>query len=92
MFVLNVIGKGAEPDIFRGLDNGPAKILSPGHAFDLPVANEVASLAEARARCEDFGLDINLVSTVKRRKNMPICRSADMRRARSAMLNSAFGV
>jgi len=70
MFVLNVIGKGAEPDIFRGLDNGPAKILSPGHAFDLPVANEVASLAEARARCEDFGLDINLVSTVKRRKKL----------------------
>jgi len=70
MFVLNVIGKGAEPDIFRGLDNGPAKILSPGHAFDLPVANEVASLTEARARCEDFGLDINLVSTVKRRKKL----------------------
>jgi phosphoserine phosphatase len=70
MFVLNVIGKGAAPDIFRGLDNGPATILSPGHAFDLPVANEVASLAEARARCEDFGLDINLVSTVKRRKKL----------------------
>ena len=70
MFVLNVIGKGAAPDIFRGLDNGPATILSPGHAFDLPVANEVAALAEARARCEDFGLDINLVSTVKRRKKL----------------------
>ena len=70
MFVLNVIGKGAAPDIFRGLDNGPAKILSPGHAFDLPVANETASLAEARARCQDFDLDINLVSTVKRRKKL----------------------
>jgi phosphoserine phosphatase len=70
MFVLNVIGKGAAPDIFRGLDNGPAHILSPGHAFDLPVANEVAALAEARQRAQDFGLDINLVSTVKRRKKL----------------------
>ena len=70
MFVLNVIGKGAAPDIFRGLDNGPASILSPGHAFDLPVANDVAALAEARARCEGFGLDINLVSTQKRRKKL----------------------
>ena len=70
MFVLNVIGKGAAPDIFRGLDNGPASILSPGHAFDLPVANDVAALAEARARCEGFGLDINLVSTTKRRKKL----------------------
>ncbi|MBA2589557.1 MAG: phosphoserine phosphatase SerB [Alphaproteobacteria bacterium] len=70
MFVLNVIGKGAAPDIFRGLDNGPATILSPGHAFDLPVANEVAALTEARERAQDFGLDINLVSTVKRRKKL----------------------
>ncbi len=70
MFVLNVIGKGAAPDIFRGLDNGPAKILSPGHAFDLPVANDVATLAEARQRTEGFGLDINLVATEKRRKKL----------------------
>ena len=70
MFVLNVIGKGAAPDIFRGLDNGPANILSPGHAFDLPVANDVAALADARRRTEGFGLDINLVSTAKRRKKL----------------------
>ena len=70
MFVLNVIGKGAALDIFRGLDNGPASILSPGHAFDLPVANDVAALAEARQRTEGFGLDINLVSTIKRRKKL----------------------
>jgi phosphoserine phosphatase len=70
MFVLNVIGKGAEPEIFRGLDNGPAKILSPGHAFDLPVANDVAALTEARKRTEGFDLDINLVATDKRRKKL----------------------
>jgi phosphoserine phosphatase len=70
MFVLNVIGKGAEPEIFRGLDNGPAKILSQGHAFDLPVANDVAALTEARQRTEGFDLDINLVSTLHRRKKL----------------------
>ncbi|MFO1248334.1 MAG: phosphoserine phosphatase SerB [Alphaproteobacteria bacterium] len=69
MFVLNVIGKGAEPGIFRGLDNGPAKILSPGFAFDLPVASQNA-LAEARDRVTDFDLDINLVPTEKRRKKL----------------------
>ena len=74
MFVLNVIGKGAEPGVLRGLDNGPAKILSPGHAFDLPVA-ECETLAEARARTEGLELDINLVSTVSRRKKLLI---ADM--------------
>ena len=45
MFVLNVIGKGADRACSRGLDNGPANILSPGHAFDLPVAR----------RCERAG-------------------------------------
>jgi phosphoserine phosphatase len=70
MFVLNVIGKGAEPEIFRGLDNGPAKILSQGHAFDLPVANDVAALTEARQRTDGFDLDINLVSTLHRRKKL----------------------
>ncbi len=69
MFVLNVIGKGAEPGVLRGLDNGPAKILSPGHAFDLPVA-ECEALAEARARAEGLELDINLVSTISRRKKL----------------------
>ena len=70
MFVLNVIGKGAAPEIFRGLDNGPAITLSEGHAFDLPIANEVAALTEARQRTEGFGLDINLVATAKRRKKL----------------------
>jgi phosphoserine phosphatase len=74
MFVLNVIGKGAEPALFRGLDNGPAKILSPAFAFDLPVATGDA-LAEARARAGGLALDINLISTSKRRKKLLI---ADM--------------
>ncbi|HMH64551.1 MAG TPA: phosphoserine phosphatase SerB [Rhizomicrobium sp.] len=74
MFVLNVIGKGAEPGLFRGLDNGPANILSPHHAFDLPVAN-LEALAEARDRAEGLSLDINLVATDKRRKKLLV---ADM--------------
>jgi phosphoserine phosphatase len=68
MFVLNVIGKGAEPGIFRGLDNGPATILSPHHAFDLPIAG--GALAEARARVDGLALDINLVKVEKRRKKL----------------------
>ncbi len=74
MFVLNVIGKGAEPGLFRGLDNGPAKILSPHHAFDLPVIDSDA-LAEARARTDGLALDINLVATEHRRKKLLV---ADM--------------
>jgi phosphoserine phosphatase len=74
MFVLNVIGKGAEPGLFRGLDNGPAKILSPAFAFDLPVA-ESEALDEARSRCSDLELDINLIATSHRRKKLLI---ADM--------------
>jgi phosphoserine phosphatase len=69
MFVLNVIGKGAEPGLLRGLDNGPATILSALHAFDLPVS-ESSALAEARARCEGLGLDINLLKTDRRRKKL----------------------
>jgi phosphoserine phosphatase len=74
MFVLNVIGKGAEPGIFNGLDNGPAKILSPGLAFDLPVVG-IAALIAARDIAADLPLDINLVKTEKRRKKLLI---ADM--------------
>src|SRR6266478_2307030 len=55
MFVLNVIGKGA------------AKILSPGHAFDLAVADSSA-LTVARRIAEGAALDVNLVATEKRRK------------------------
>jgi phosphoserine phosphatase len=74
MFVLNVIGKGAEPGLFRGLDNGPAKILSPHHAFDLPVSDSGA-LAKARDRAQGLALDINLVAEDKRRKKLLV---ADM--------------
>jgi phosphoserine phosphatase len=74
MFVLNVIGKGAQPGIFKGLDNGPAKILSPGHAFDLPVVG-IAALIAARDIASDLPLDINLVKTERRRKKLLI---ADM--------------
>ena len=74
MWVLNVIGKGAEPGQFRGLDNGPATILSPGFAFDLPVA-ECEALGEARSRAEGLDLDINLVATAARRKKLLV---ADM--------------
>ena len=67
MFVLNVIGKGADPALFAGL--GAANILSPGHAFDLPVSDSNA-LAEARRRADGLPLDINLVSTDRRRKKL----------------------
>ena len=48
MFVLNVIGKGAEPDLFAGLGASAVEILSAGFAFDIPVADH-AVLAMARA-------------------------------------------
>jgi phosphoserine phosphatase len=67
MFVLNVIGKGADPALFSGLGDGAARILSPGHAFDLPVKDRSA-LAAARAIAGT--LDINLVATEKRRKKL----------------------
>jgi len=72
MFVLNVIGKGADPALFAQLGAGPAKILSPGHAFDLPVADKSA-LAAARAIAG--ALDINLIASGKRRKKLLV---ADM--------------
>jgi len=74
MFVLNVIGKGAEPGIFKGLATGPAKILSPDMAFDLPVT-DTGALAEARDRCAGFPLDINLLAAENRRKKLLV---ADM--------------
>ncbi|HKU64163.1 MAG TPA: phosphoserine phosphatase SerB [Rhizomicrobium sp.] len=74
MFVLNVIGKGADPALFAKLGAGPAKILSPGHAFDLPVADSSA-LAAARAIAGGAALDINLIATAKRRKKLLV---ADM--------------
>jgi phosphoserine phosphatase len=74
MFVLNVIGKGADPALFAGLANGPAKILAPGHAFDLPVAERTA-LAAARDIAKSAALDINLIASDKRRKKLLV---ADM--------------
>src|ERR1700742_4101458 len=74
MFVLNVIGKGAEPALFRGLDNGPAKILSPAFAFDLPVATSDA-LAHARTRADGLALAFTLVAVNRRRKKLLV---ADM--------------
>jgi phosphoserine phosphatase len=73
MFVLNVIGKGAEPDLFRSL-GGTAAILSPGFAFDLPVENP-ETLAQARDLAKGQPLDINLVATANRRKKLLV---ADM--------------
>ena len=74
MFVLNVIGKGADPDLFATLGAGPAKILAPGHAFDLPVTDKTA-LTAARAMAGGAALDINLIATAKRRKKLLV---ADM--------------
>ena len=48
MFVLNVIGKGAEPALFAGLGGAPV-FLSPGFAFDLPV--EDRTTIEPDAAC-----------------------------------------
>ncbi|HKD48568.1 MAG TPA: phosphoserine phosphatase SerB [Rhizomicrobium sp.] len=75
-FVLNVIGVRADPELFAPLKLGRAHILSPGHAFDLPLHNEgAAPLAEARALAEGLKLDINLVAAVRRKKKLLI---ADM--------------
>jgi phosphoserine phosphatase len=74
MFVLNVIGKGADPRLFASLGSGPADILSPAHAFDVPVANK-AALDAARATARGKEWDINLVAGEKRRKKLLV---ADM--------------
>jgi phosphoserine phosphatase len=76
-FVLNVIGAGADPQLFAPLNLGRARILSPAHAFDLPITGEDAAplLAEARVLAEGLKLDINLVATARRRKKLLI---ADM--------------
>jgi len=74
MFVLNVIGKGADLELFAGLGIGAVEELSPGFAFDLPVADH-AALATARERAKGLKLDINLVHTERRRKKLLV---ADM--------------
>jgi phosphoserine phosphatase len=72
MFVLNVIGKGAAPELFAGLTSGAPVILSADFAFDLPVAEKDAPLllAEASALAEGLKFDINLVATAKRKKKL----------------------
>jgi len=74
MFVLNVIGKGADPELFAGLGAGAVEILSASFAFDIPVADH-AVLAIARERAQGRALDINLVRTDRRRKKLLV---ADM--------------
>src|SRR4051794_31046151 len=74
MFVLNVIGKGADPHLFASLGSGPADILSPALAFDLPVADKDV-LDGARAIAQGKTWDINLVAIEKRRKKLLV---ADM--------------
>jgi phosphoserine phosphatase len=76
-FVLNVIGKDAEPELFAALAPGKPARLSPGHAFDLLVeaADATPLLAAARAFAAGRKLDINIVATAHRRKKLLI---ADM--------------
>jgi phosphoserine phosphatase len=74
MFVLNVIGKGAAPHLFKTVAAGAPVILSPGFAFDLPVAAK-ESLAAARGLTKNLPLDINLVAVAKRKKKLLV---ADM--------------
>ena len=74
MFVLNVIGKGADPELFAGLGASAVEILSASFAFDIPVADH-AVLAIARERAQGRALDINLVRTDRRRKKLLV---ADM--------------
>jgi phosphoserine phosphatase len=74
MFVLNVIGKGANPDLFEDLAGGAVEMLSAGFAFDIPVSDH-AALGMAQERAKDLPLDINLVGTDRRRKKLLV---ADM--------------
>ena len=67
MFVLNVIGKGASPEVFSGLGEAAPQFLSAGMAFDLPVSGK-AALLEARKRAAGAPWDINLVAVENRRK------------------------
>ena len=69
MFVLNVIGKGAAPELFAGLSSAAPVILSPDFAFDLAVTDNKV-LAAARDLAKDLPLDINLVTAEKRKKKL----------------------
>jgi phosphoserine phosphatase len=71
-FVVNVIGRDADPALFRAL--GPVSELSPGLAFDI-AADDAAALAAARAIADGRPWDINRVATAGRRKKLLV---ADM--------------
>lgn len=68
-FVVNVIGKGAEPTQFSAL--GEITVLSEGFAFDIATDR----LDDARALAAGQPLDVNLVATASRRKKLLV---ADM--------------
>ena len=72
MFVLNVIGKGADAALFTQF--GAVTILSPGFAFDIAIA-DAAALDAARALAQGKPWDINLVAAEGRRKKLLV---ADM--------------
>jgi phosphoserine phosphatase len=71
-FVVNVIGRDADPALFRAL--GPVSELSPGLAFDI-AADDAAALEAARAIADGRPWDINRVATAGRRKKLLV---ADM--------------
>jgi phosphoserine phosphatase len=73
-FVLNVIGDGAAPELFAPLGLGKANILSPGRAFDLPVAAQDSAPLLAAARSFAEGLKFDM-ATAQRKKKLLI---ADM--------------
>jgi phosphoserine phosphatase len=76
-FVLNVIGKDAEPSLFAPLKLGHGHILSPGRAFEFPLPDKdnAPLLAEARTLAQGRALDINLVAIAQRKKKLLV---ADM--------------
>jgi phosphoserine phosphatase len=77
-FVLNVIGRGAEPKAFQAALPGKHDESFPlaAEAFDIPFdADPAAVLRAARAAAKGAAYDINVVPTAKRRKKLLV---ADM--------------
>ncbi len=78
-FVLNVIGRGAEPAAFRGaLPSvlGDSVTLAPARAFDIPFDGEPAAvLRAAREAAQGLPYDVNVIPSANRRKKLLI---ADM--------------
>jgi phosphoserine phosphatase len=75
MFVLNVIGKGANPALFQSAFSaatpGTPVFLSPGYAFDIPFSGDGA-LVLAAARALGGAFDVNVVAAAQRRKKLLI--------------------